>query len=185
MLINTKTKHKIEDLIDKIESGKLRLYYCSTAEIAEKDAHASFILASSLEKMDQHLFDDAINDIITVIKRFGDLVSTELIAMIMFYLIDLNEFYYYGRFCLLVDKYFTNGNFAFVPILDRPFVATAALISSKRTSDMLDAYTSVLDHNYSKLEKYIQNTGCHTFEKSIFKDNFDIYRESLEILSSL
>lgn len=185
MLINTKTKHNIEDLIDKIESGKLKLYYCSTAEIAEKDIEAGIILSNSSIKMELHLFDDAINDVIAVMKKCGDFVSTELIVMIMFRLLDFNEFYYYGKFCLLVDKYFKAGNFALVPILDRPFVATAALISSKRTSGMLDAYTSVLDHNYSKLEKYIQNIGCHTFEKSIFKDNFDIYRESLEILSSL
>ena len=46
--------------------------------------------------MELHLFDDAINDVIAVMKKCGDFVSTELIVMIMFRLLDFNEFYYYG-----------------------------------------------------------------------------------------
>ena len=38
MLLNEKTIHNIEGLIDEIECGKLKLYYCSTAEIAENVA---------------------------------------------------------------------------------------------------------------------------------------------------
>jgi len=185
MLINEKTKHNVEDLIAGIECEKLKLYYCSFAEISEKDIIASTIIANSSRKMKLHLFDDAINDVIGVIKKCGDFVSTELIAIIMFRLLDLNEFYYYGKLCLLVDKYFQKGNSALVPILDRPFFAMAASISNKRTSDMIDAYTYALDHNYSELEQYVQNTGEHTFRRGVHADDFTVYQEVSKILSIL
>lgn len=176
--LNKETKNKINVLIEDIKAERKRIYYCSIAEIYQKNFVANCKIAMSFDKAKQGLYDDAINDVVNVINQLGNLISSEVLRQLMFHMLYANEFYYYGVLNDLIINYFEKGNFGLVPPLDRPYVKIASKLNYKHNFEMNAAFQAVIDDNdFSQLIDFVANTITVPAKKCLHKTQNEIIEE--------
>ena len=80
MNINAETKKKLDDLLQDLKSNNKKIYYCSMAEVFQRNFFANFKIATSFDKKKEGRYDEAICDVVDAINRLGDLVSSEVLV---------------------------------------------------------------------------------------------------------
>lgn len=178
MNINNETKRKLDNLLQELKSNDKKIYYCSMAEIFQRNFFANFKIATSFDKTKKRCYDEAICDVVDAINTLGDLVSSEVLVQLGYHLLETNDFYYYGVFNEMIKTYFDNGSFGLVPILDRPYIKIAAGIAADKNREMHNAYLAVIhEHDFTKLEHYVFKMTETAIQKCLHKQQNEIIEE--------
>ena len=180
MLIKKETQKRIEKVVEQLQSGEKRVYYCSMAEVFQKDFWANHIIAESTEKFARGNYDEAVNDVVGEIEKFGELISTEVLAFLFFDLLDLNEFFLAMNIGQICDNYFKEKNFALVPPLDRPYTGIAGQSWSQKMRDFKIAIRVAIKGFPQQLGDYVKETGYQTFAPNYLHRTADEIKQEVE-----
>lgn len=178
MNINAETKRKLDDLLQDLKSNDKKIYYCSMAEVFQRNFFANFKIAASFDKKKEGRYDEAICDVVDAINRLGDLVSSEVLVHLGYHLLETNDFYYYGIFNEMVKEYFDKGSFGLVPVLDRPYIKVASEIAYNKNTKMHDAYNLALyQRDFTSLKQFIYETVGVPVQNCLHKEHNEIIEE--------
>lgn len=171
MALEALARSCLNDLVEKIRDGKTQLLYQSTAEVFQ----TNFALNSCLATVHESFVSGAVG---SAIGRYSERllvekkpISTELLLILVFMLLDVNEYYYSGILLHYINRYFMTSDTKGVAALDLPYFQSAAKIAKTMNVSFQNACEQLLDAGSSNaLEAFSLTYGSEMFSRADFKN---------------
>ena len=164
-------KNSLEVLLNNLSSGDIILIYMTTAEVFQQKPNLAFALSSSINLYRKGEYEKGINLLTLNLNCVYGKLATELLTILVFMLVDQQEYYYSGLFNFHLYQYFLKGDLSDVAPLDKDTFNIAFKIATNRFELMELSYKMVRDvNNYTSLGNYRNSCGFIMPNDDINKD---------------